>query len=165
MVMESQPSLNKSEPVGLVNVLSPNKLVFPNYSGSGMFYSMGNASETHKIGMLSIDMETPLRIQVQGTVTISKNDELIALFPGSNMLVEMDITSVFYNCARYIHKHKRLENSKYVPDANGEQPFPAWKRIDKLREVLQPRDIGIAENEGGTITNEKYDQKVRDGES
>ncbi len=163
---DGEPTVSyKGGPVGLVNVISPNKLVFPNYDGNGMFYSMGNASETSKVGLLFIDMETPLRVRVQGTATVSKNEELMALFPGSNMLVEVDVTSVFYNCARYIHKHKRIENSKYVPDENGEQPFPAWKRIDKLQEVLQPKDIGLAENEGGTITTEEYDQKVQDGTS
>jgi len=155
----------KGGPVGLVNVVSPRKLVFPNYDGNGMFYSMGNATETGKVGMLFIDMETPLRVRVQGTAKVSQNPDLLSLFPGSNMVVEVDVSSVFYNCARYIHKHKRVENSKYVPDENGEQPFPAWKRINLLQEVLQPKDLGRAEQEGGTITTEEYDQKVQDGTS
>lgn len=155
----------KGGPVGLVNVISPNKLVFPSYDGNGMFYSMGNATETGKIGMLFIDMETPLRVRVQGTAKVSQNADLLALFPGSNMVVEVDVTAVFYNCARYIHKHQRIESSKYVPDENGEQPFPAWKRIDMIQAALQPKDIGRAETEGGTITNDEYNQKVQQGTS
>jgi len=155
----------KGGPVGLVNVVGPTKLVFPNYDGNGMFYSMGNTSETGKVGMLFIDMETPLRVRVQGTAQLSQNSDLIELFPGANMIVEVDIDAVFYNCARYIHKHKRVESSKYVPDENGEQPFPAWKRINLLQEVLQPKDRGRAEQEGGTITTEEYDQKVQEGTS
>jgi len=163
---KGEPTVSyKGGPVGLVNVVSPTKLVFPNYDGNGMFYSMGNATETSNIGMLFIDMETPLRVRVQGTATVSKNPDLLALFPASNMVVEVDVTSVFYNCARYIHKHQRVETSKYVPDENGDQPFPAWKRIDLLQEVLQPKDLGRAEQEGGTITTEEYDQKVREGSS
>jgi len=155
----------KGGPVGLVNVVSPTKLVFPNYDGNGMFYSMGNVSETGKIGMLFIDMETPLRVRVQGLAKVSKNTDLLSLFPGSNMVVEVDVSAVFYNCARYIHKHKRVENSKYVPDENGDQPFPAWKRINLLQDVLQPKDLGRAEREGGTITTEEYDHKVQEGTS
>ncbi|MBL4673419.1 MAG: pyridoxamine 5'-phosphate oxidase family protein [Arenicella sp.] len=155
----------KGGPVGLVNVVSPRKLVFPNYDGNGMFLSMGNATETGKIGMLFIDMETPLRVRVQGTAKVSENPELLALFPGSNMVVEVAVTAVFYNCARYIHKHQRIENSRYVPNEKGEQPFPAWKRINLLQEVLQPKDIGRAEQEGGTISIEEYDQKVQEGTS
>lgn len=155
----------KGGPVGLVNVISPTKLVFPNYDGNGMFYSMGNVSETGKVGMLFIDMETPLRVRVQGTSKVTENPDLLALFPGSNMVVEVDVASVFYNCARYIHKHQRLEPSKYVPNENGEQPFPSWKRINLLQEALQPKDIGRAELEGGTITIEEYDRKVQEGSS
>ena len=163
---KGEPTVSyKGGPVGLVNVVSPSKLVFPNYDGNGMFYSMGNATETGKIGMLFIDMVTPLRVRVQGEAKVSKNPGLIALFPGSNMVVEVDVTSVFYNCARYIHKHERIETSKYVPDDKGEQPFPAWKRIDLLQEVLQPKDIGRAEQEGGTITTDDYNQKVQEGTS
>lgn len=81
------------------------------------------------------------------------------------MVVEVDVTAVFYNCARYIHKHKRMEDSKYIPDEDGKQPFPAWKRIDMLQEVLQPKDIGLAEQSGGTITTEDYDRKVQEGTS
>jgi len=155
----------KGGPVGLVSVVSPSKLVFPNYDGNGMFYSMGNVKETCNVGMLFIDMETPLRVRVQGSASVSKNPDLLELFPGSNMVVEIDVTSVFYNCARYIHKHQRVENSKYVPDAKGSQPFPAWKRIDLLQDVLQPKDLGRAEQEGGTITTEEYDRKVQEGTS
>jgi len=112
---KGEPTVSyKGGPVGFVNVVSPNKIVFPNYNGNGMFYSMGNATETGKIGMLFIDLETPLRVRVQGRAKVSKNSELLALFPGSDMIVEVDITTVFYNCARYIHKHTRVANSKYV---------------------------------------------------
>lgn len=163
---KGEPTVSyKGGPVGLVQVVSPSKIVFPNYDGNGMFYSMGNTTETGKVGLLFIDMETPLRVRLQGTAKVSKNTDLMALFPGSNMVVEVDVDSVFYNCARYIHKHKRVETSKYVPDDKGEQPFPAWKRIDLLQEVLQPKDIGKADEAGGTITTEQYNEKVQQGDS
>jgi len=163
---KGEPTVSyKGGPVGLVSVVSPSKLVFPNFDGNGMFYSMGNATDTGKIGMLFIDMVTPLRVRVQGEAKVSQNPDLMALFPGSNMVIEVDVSSVFYNCARYIHKHERVESSKYVPDAEGKQPFPAWKRIDMLQEVLQPKDIGRAEQEGGTITTEEYNEKVQQGNS
>jgi len=163
---DGEPTVSyKGGPVGLVNVVSSSKLMFPNYDGNGMFYSMGNAKETGKIGMLFIDMETPFRLRVQGTAKVSEKPDLLALFPGSNMVIEVDVAAVFYNCARYIHKHERVESSKYVPNEKGEQPFPAWKRINLLQEVLQPKDIGRAEHEGGTITTEEYDKKVQEGTS
>lgn len=155
----------KGGPVGFVKVLSPSRLMFPNYDGNGMWLSMGNIDEAAKVGMLFMDMVTPWRIRVQGTAKISRDPALLARFPGANMVVDVRVDVVFQNCARLIHKHERVETSKYVPNDAGEQPFPAWKRIDGLQEVLHPNDIGRAEAEGGTITEEEYLEKVAQGTS
>lgn len=163
---EGEPTVSyKGGPVGLVQVLSPKKLAFPSYDGNGMFYSMGNVAEAGKIGMLFIDMETPHRVRVQGTAKVSKDPDLMQRFPGANMVVEVDVTSAFINCARYIHKHQRLETSKYVPDEKGDQPFPSWKRIDLLQDALPGRDAGGADEAGGLITIEQYQEALDKGES
>ncbi|WP_217626450.1 hypothetical protein [Alloyangia pacifica] len=52
-----------------------------------------------------------------------------------------------------------------MPDAEGQQPFPSWKRIDMLQDVLPPRDKGRTEAEGGEITFDDYMGKVMDGTS
>lgn len=150
---------------GFVSVESPNKLILPNYDGNGMFYSMGNAMETGKIGMLFIDMETPQRLRLQGNAKVSTTPELLARFPGSNMVLEVDVTSVFFNCARYIHKHTRVENSKYVPNEKGEQPYPSWKRLDIVQDSLPPKDRGRTQAAGGVITLDEYADKLEKGTS
>lgn len=161
---EGEPTVSyKGGAVGLVQVLGPKKLVFPSFDGNGMFYSMGNIAESSKIGMLFIDMETPHRVRVQGTASLSHAPELSALFPGANMAVEVEVTSVFINCARYIHKHKRVEMSPYVPDETGAQPYPSWKRIDLLQQALPEKDIGRAEKEGGTISADEYQLRLAKG--
>ncbi len=163
---EGEPTVSyKGGPVGIVQVLSPKKLAFPSYDGNGMFYSMGNVAEAGKVGMLFIDMETPRRVRVQGTATVSKDPELMKRFPGANMVVEVEVTSAFINCARYIHKHQRLETSKYVPDEKGEQPYPSWKRVDLLQDVLPSKDMGRADDAGGVITVEQYQEALDKGES
>ena len=155
----------KGGPVGVVQIESPARIMFPNYDGNGMFYSMGNVSETAKVGLLFIDMETPMRLRVQGTAKVSKDADLVARYPGSNMVVVVDIDSVFVNCARYIHRHKRVETSKYVPDESGEQPYPAWKRLDKIQDALPARDAGKAGAAGGLIDDERYHELLMSGES
>ena len=156
----------KGGPVGFVKSLGGNQLVFPNYDGNGMWLSMGNIDAASKIGMLFMDFETPWRIRVQGDAKISKDAELMAHFPGCNMVAVVDVARVFQNCARMIHKHKRVEpRSIYVPDAKGKQPFPAWKRIAPLQDFLHEQDQGKAEESGGTITEEEYMAKVMDGTS
>lgn len=155
----------KGGPVGFVQILSPKSLAFPSYDGNGMFYSMGNVAEAGKIGMLFIDMETPHRVRVQGIAKVSKDSDLMKRFPGANMVVEVEVTSAFINCARYIHKHQRLETSKYVPDEKGDQPFPSWKRIDLLQDALPGKDAGGADEAGGLITIEQYQEALDKGES
>lgn len=150
---------------GLVKVLDSRTLVFPNYDGNGMFKSMGNISEAAKVGLLFIDLETPNRVRVQGKATLSTNDPKLSGYPGANMLVRVDVTACFLNCARYIHKHKRVALSPYVPDDKGEQPFPSWKRIDLVQDALPARDAGRAEAEGGIITFDGYVDKLMDGSS
>jgi hypothetical protein len=81
------------------------------------------------------------------------------------LIYDVTVASVFLNCARYIHKHQRLETSKYVPDEKGEQPFPAWKRIDDLQPALPPKDQGRAQDEGGLITEDDYEEHVMKGTS
>lgn len=164
---EGMPTVSyKGGKVGLAHVVNPKKIVFPSFNGNGMYFSMGNISEASKVGMLFIDMCTPLRVRVQGVAKLTQNEEYMKLFPGAEFVVEVGVTRAFYNCARYIHKHERVEETnKYVPDEKGEAPFPAWKRIDMLQEVLHPADIGKAEAAGGTITEDEYNQKVMEGTS
>lgn len=163
---EGEPTVSyKGGSVGFVKVLSPTRLIFPNYDGNGMWLSMGNIDEAAKIGMLFMDMVTPWRIRVQGTAKLSRDAELLVQFPGSNMVVDVAVDVVFQNCSRYIHKHTRVETSPYVPAADGSQPFPAWKRIDGLEPVLHPDDQGRVASEGGSITEEEYLTKVSEGTS
>jgi predicted pyridoxine 5'-phosphate oxidase superfamily flavin-nucleotide-binding protein len=163
---QGEPTVShKGGPVGVVTVVDSKTLVFPSYDGNGMFLSMGNIAETSKIGMLFIDFETPNRMRVQATATISTDDPLMAKYPGAQLLVRATVEKVFLNCARLIHKHKRLSASPYVPDATGSTPFPAWKRLDVVQDALPPKDMGRAGREGGIITQEEYGAKLAAGES
>lgn len=162
---EGMPTVSyKGGAPGFVRVADPKTLIFPNYDGNGMFLSMGNASQTAKVGLLFIDMETPHRVRLQGEATVSEDDPELAAYPGANLIVRIAVTACFLNCGRYIHKHKRLESSRYVPDVNGRQPFPSWKRIDVVQEALRVEDQGRATEVGGTITLDEYAAKVQAGE-
>lgn len=163
---DGEPTVShKGGDVGTVTVVDDHTLAFPAYDGNGMFLSLGNIAATAKIGMLFIDFETPNRVRVQATASFSDSDDLMAKYPGSIGVVRAHVDKVFLNCARYIHKHTRVEQSPYVPDENGEQPYPAWKRIDGLQDSLQPKDQGRAADNGGVITEEEYGAKVMAGES
>ena len=78
---QGQPTVSyKGGAPGFVRVLDPQTLAFPSYDGNGMFLSMGNVSATGLVGLLFIDFETPNRIRVQGTASVTADDPLLPTF-------------------------------------------------------------------------------------
>jgi uncharacterized protein len=142
---------------GFVRVVDSKTIVFPSYNGNGMFLSMGNINISHKVGMLFIDFETPHRVRVHGVATIERNDPLFAEFVGAELIVRVTVTETFVNCPRYVHKYRRLQTSKYAPQAGcSASPPPQWKRIDAMQDVLPAREKEIAKELGGIITFKEY---------
>lgn len=163
---KGEPTVShKGGGVGTVKVIDEKTLAFPAYDGNGMFLSLGNIADTAKIGLLFIDFETPNRVRVQATAQMQHDDPLLAEYPGAIAVVRAHVDQAFINCARYIHKHERLETSKYVPDADGSAPFATWKRIDGMQGRLRPEDEGRAAQEGGLITERQYGEALAKGES
>ena len=154
----------KGGPLGVVKVLDDKTLIFPIYDGNGMFLSAGNAADTGKVGLLFIDFETPNRVRVQGDATISADDPELARWPGAKMVVRVAVESCFLNCARYIHKHQRVEASPYVPKDDGSQPHPSWKRIDFVQEALSEDDQART-RATGEITMDDYIDHLMEGRS
>jgi uncharacterized protein len=53
-----------------------------------------------------------------------------------------------------------------VPDDHGEQPFPAWKRIDVIADSLSDRDQQKVMASGGPIAIDAYrGEDLADGET
>lgn len=155
----------KGGQTGFVKVLDSRTLAFPSLDGNGMYLSMGNITANDKIGMLFIDFETPHRVRLHGTASVSRDDPLLAEFHEAELVVRVAISEVFINCPRYIHRYQRLAASPYVPQAQCETPLAQWKRIDALQEVLHPRDAELAERLGGVITPEQYGELVMKGQA
>ncbi|MEM9384441.1 MAG: pyridoxamine 5'-phosphate oxidase family protein [Pseudomonadota bacterium] len=150
---------------GFVRIVDPATLAFPCYDGNGMFYSMGNLARTAKVGLLFIDFETPHRLRVQGGAHIVDESPILREFPEAQFMVQVSIEEIWVNCPRYIHPHKRVETSRYVPQEGQPTPIPAWKRIDFVQEALPTQDQGKAEEAGGLIEQEEYEALVGKGEA
>ncbi len=153
----------KGGDVGLVKVIDSRTLVFPNYDGNGMYMSVGNISQNSEVGLLFISFERPHRIRVQGTATVSREDPLLAQFPGADMLVRVKLSEMWQNCPRYIHRYQKLETSRYVPQAECETPLAGWKQTDIVQDVLPPADAERAK-EAGVIPIEQWMDKVKSGD-
>jgi predicted pyridoxine 5'-phosphate oxidase superfamily flavin-nucleotide-binding protein len=160
-----QPSVShKGGAPGFVQVPDPSTLLFPSYDGNGMYLSMGNIATNPSIGLLFIDFERPHRVRVHATAELLDDDLLVSKFPGADLVVRATVTEAFVNCPRYITTYGEARPSRYLPDAEGEAPMPAWKRIDLLQGVLPERFHGRAEAEGGTITVEEYAERLAAGD-
>ena len=117
------------------------------------------------LGMLFIDFETPQRLRLQGTATVQLDDPLLEHFPEADLMVRVAVEAVFANCPRYIHPHRKLAQSRYVPSSGCAAPFPGWKRIDDMQDVLPARDAGKTSSAGGALTLFEYLDKLDEGDA
>jgi predicted pyridoxine 5'-phosphate oxidase superfamily flavin-nucleotide-binding protein len=141
---------------GFVRITAPGELIFPVFDGNGMFLSLGNIADAANIGMLFIDFQAPRRLRVQGSAQIFPNDGAFGHYPGAQHVVRVTVRQLFVNCGRYIHKIGAQRLSPHVPDAQGRQPFPQWKRIAVIADSLSESDKEKVEQAGGTISLEDY---------
>ncbi len=148
---------------GFIRVIDPKTVVFPSYNGNGRYHSLGNIGATSKIGMLFLDFETPNRLRLQGEASVSADDPLLSEYQEAELIIRVKVTDVIINCPRYIHKMKRVEQSRYVPSAGKETPYAEWKRIDMVQDALPAQDHGRAADAGGTITMDEWVENLMEG--
>ena len=161
---DGQPTVSyKGGNPGFVKVVDSKTIAFPSYDGNGMFYSTGNLSGHAAIGMLFIDFETPRRLRLHGEASIQLDDPLTSQFHEAELVVRVNVSRIWINCPRYIHRYKKLVTSRYVPQESSETPLAEWKRIDLVQDVLPPKDIGRPEKAGGVTTIEEWIDNVDKG--
>jgi hypothetical protein len=112
--------------------------------------------------MLFIDFETPHRVRVHGTASVSRDDPLLAEYTEAELIVRVTLEEMFINCPRYIHRYVRKEASQYVPQAHCETPLAQWKRIEPLQAVLDTETQAQAAAKG-LISPEEYGALVISG--
>jgi predicted pyridoxine 5'-phosphate oxidase superfamily flavin-nucleotide-binding protein len=125
---------------GFVRVVDEHWLAFPNYDGNGKYQSMGNLLKNPHVGILFIDFEQQRRLRLQGTATICEDDALLPAYPGAQFIVRVQVTEVYGNCPRYIHKYQRVEPSAYVPREGSAPPIPEWKLRADINPILPAHD-------------------------
>ena len=121
---------------GFVKIVDGRTLAFPNYDGNGKYQSMGNLLRNPNVGLLFVDFEGSQRLRVQGVARIDDDDALLAEYAEAQFIVRVEVTEVYKNCPRYVHKYRFVESSEYVPHEGRETPQPAWKTSEELRDSL-----------------------------
>ncbi len=162
---EGSPTVSyKGGDPGFVQVLDEKTLIFPSYDGNGMYLSMGNISASAEVGLLFIDFQKPNRLRVQGKAELCRDEALLARYKEAQLVVKVNVTSVFTNCPRYIHRHEKVEASRYVPREDQVTPFATWKRVDIMQDALNEKDSAQVEDAGGVLAAEDWVGKVVRGD-
>lgn len=79
---------------GFVQILSPNKLVFPDYVGNNMFQTLGNLAVNPHAGLLFVNFEQGHTLQLTGIATIIWDKEQVSQIAGAQRLIEFTIEQV-----------------------------------------------------------------------
>jgi predicted pyridoxine 5'-phosphate oxidase superfamily flavin-nucleotide-binding protein len=125
---------------GFVQCPTPDKLVWPDYDGNGMFKSLGNIKANPHVGLLFLRMgETPKRLRVNGIAEIVLDGPLLAAHEGAQALVQVTPVDIFPNCPRYIPDPATGAISEYVPTPGVARVEPKWKSMDIFHDVVPPR--------------------------
>ncbi|HEX2255721.1 MAG TPA: pyridoxamine 5'-phosphate oxidase family protein [Afifellaceae bacterium] len=124
---------------GLVRVTAPDELAFPDYDGNGMFRSLGNIGVNPHVAMLFISFDKPRRLRVSGMAAVRRDDPLLPLTVGAQMIVRVKARVIFPNCPRYVPNMTLAEESVYTPRPGCEPVEPAWKSFPQFKDLVPPR--------------------------
>lgn len=161
---QGRPTVSyKGGDAGFVKVLDSTTLIFPSYDGNGMFFSMGNISGNPQVGLLFMSFETPNRLRVQGTASISKDPTLMDHYKEADFVVTVKLSEFWQNCPRYIPKYTKVRDSRYVPREHCETPLAGWKQLDLVQDILLEADLKKVE-QLGTINIEEWVGKIQTGD-
>jgi predicted pyridoxine 5'-phosphate oxidase superfamily flavin-nucleotide-binding protein len=82
---------------GFVRVINERTLAIPDYDGNGQYRSWGNVLANPKVGLLFMDFESPKRLRINGTATVSHDDPLLAEIPGAVFVIRLAAERIFPN--------------------------------------------------------------------
>jgi predicted pyridoxine 5'-phosphate oxidase superfamily flavin-nucleotide-binding protein len=137
---EGQPNVShKGGMPGFVRVVGPGELAYPDFDGNGMFVSLGNVAVNPKVGLLFIDFERPRRLIIHADAAFSRDDPLMPMTVGAQMIVRLKATAIYPNCPRYIPRMQFVEPSQYAPRPGETFVEPAWKSFPEFKDAVHPR--------------------------
>ncbi|MFF0634878.1 pyridoxamine 5'-phosphate oxidase family protein [Nocardia sp. NPDC004151] len=77
---------------GFLQVLSPNRLRWPDYRGNSMFMTLGNIAVDARCGLLVPDWRTGTTLQLTGTAEITWDEAVFT--PGAQCAIDFTVTEV-----------------------------------------------------------------------
>jgi hypothetical protein len=127
-----------------------------------MFKSLGNVASNPNVGMLFIALhDKPRRLRINGTASAARDDPLLPLTVGAQLIVRVTARAIFPNCPRYVPTMQLVAPSIYAPRPNHESPEPAWKGFADFKDCVHPRQqtaTGTEPAEGRQATSLSRDE-------
>ncbi|MEN3929919.1 pyridoxamine 5'-phosphate oxidase family protein [Microvirga sp. W0021] len=103
----------ESQPACLV--INEKTIIFPDFSGNGLYNSLGNILTNPHIGMLFIDFQRQRRARVNGRATIRKADTaILEIWPMAQAVIEVEVEQAYGNCPARIPRMLFIEGSDDV---------------------------------------------------
>ncbi len=125
---------------GFVEVLSAQRLQFPDYPGNNYYNTLGNIHQDSRTGLLFIDFANGGLLHLTGRATISDDPELVQRFPGALQVVTFDIDAVV----------ERPEALRLRWDAEGDA-IRELRVLDKKVESEDTVSLMLAARDGGQL--------------
>lgn len=113
---EDMDTNHRGGPPGFVRMLSPDTLIWPEYSGNRLYQTLGNLYTTPKAGLVVPDFETGDVLYITGDTEILIGKNAAAILPRSNLAVKLHITSALYVRSGLPFRGVTGERSPYNPD-------------------------------------------------
>lgn len=86
-------------PLPAIHVIDESHLVFPDYSGNGLYNSLGNIAANPHIGMLFVDFQLRRRARVNGQAVVVQADSAVRkLWPMAQAAVLVTVEQAYGNC-------------------------------------------------------------------
>lgn len=99
-------------PLPALKILDERRIIFPDYSGNGLYNSLGNVLSNPHIGMLFMDFARQRRARVNGIAVIAEADEAVkSIWPQAQAVVMVTVEQAYGNCTARIPKMHMVEGS------------------------------------------------------
>lgn len=100
------------EPLPALRVIDQSRLIFPDFSGNGLYNSLGNILTNPHIGMLFMDFGRQRRARVNGIAQIiTADDEIRKIWPRAQAAILVTVEQAYGNCPARIPMMRMVEGS------------------------------------------------------
>lgn len=101
---------------GFVTVDGPSCITIPDYKGNYLFNTFGNLMLNPEAALLFLDFETGDQLHLHGHATLIETAEEVALYPGAQRLMRIEITRVRRHPDATALRWKFVKKSPVSPD-------------------------------------------------